>query len=178
VLITPKEYYGAMVDLIKERRGSEIEVLYLDDGQVSLTSTIPWQEVVCDMHDQIKHSSSGRTGNNLFFSMVTLFDIYLVTLLIACPAASTSHTLGYASFNYEDAGYQAGSLVKVEIAVNGEPCEPLSFVCHTDKAVATGRKMALKLKEVIDRQQFEIIIQARIGIKVKYNRDGKTHVLS
>jgi translation elongation factor EF-4 len=54
VLITPKEYYGAMMDLIKERRGSEIEVTYLeDDTQVMLTSLIPWQEVVCDMNDQV-----------------------------------------------------------------------------------------------------------------------------
>ena len=49
-----------------------------------------------------------------------------------------------------------------------ELCDPLSFVAHTEKAPTLARKIALKLKEVIDRQQFEIIIQAKIGLKVQY----------
>jgi len=50
--------------------------------------------------------------------------------------------------------------------VNGEVCEPLSFVSHASKAVTSGRKMATKLKEVLARQQFEIVLQAKIGAKV------------
>ena len=57
-------------------------------------------------------------------------------------------------------------LVKVEITINGDLCEPLSFIAHESKALSSGRHMALKLKEVIDRQQFEINIQARINKKV------------
>lgn len=56
--------------------------------------------------------------------------------------------------------------MKVEIAVNGEVCDPLSFVSHSSKAVASGRSTALKLKEVLSRQQFEIILQAKVGQKV------------
>ncbi len=130
-LVTPKEFYGNMMDIIKERRGSDVEAIYLDDGQVLLNSIIPWQEVVCDMHDEVKNASSG-----------------------------------YASFNYEEAEYRQSDLVKVEIAVNGEACDALSFVTHSSKAINSGRKLALKLKEVLDRQQFEIVIQARIGVKV------------
>ena len=52
--MSPKEYYGAMVELVKERRGTEMEVNYVDEkGQVVITSIIPWQEVVCDMNDQV-----------------------------------------------------------------------------------------------------------------------------
>ena len=119
------------MDLIKERRGHDIEVVYLEDNQVLLTSLVPWQEVVCDMNDQVKHYSSG-----------------------------------YASFNYQEACYEEADLVKVEIAVNGEACDPLSFVCHHSKAVLTGRKIVIKLKEVLSRQQFEIVLQAKIGSKV------------
>jgi len=54
----------------------------------------------------------------------------------------------------------------VEIAVNGDPCDPLSFVTHRDKATTNGRKLIAKLKDVLDRQQFEIVLQARIGSKV------------
>jgi GTP-binding protein LepA len=73
---------------------------------------------------------------------------------------------GYASLNYEEAGYKKSTLVKVEIAVNGEACEPLSFISHKSTAEAQGRKLASKLKEVLSRQNFEIILQARIGNKV------------
>jgi translation elongation factor EF-4 len=49
---------------------------------------------------------------------------------------------GYASFNYEEAGYSTADLVKVEIAINGEACDPLSFITHTSKASTQGRTMA------------------------------------
>ena len=52
-LISPQEYYGDMVEVVKERRGADLEVQYLDDGSVLLTSLIPWQEVVCEMNDQV-----------------------------------------------------------------------------------------------------------------------------
>ena len=55
VLVSPNEYYGAMVDLVKERRGSDMEVQYIQEkDQVVLTALIPWQEVVCDMNDQVR----------------------------------------------------------------------------------------------------------------------------
>eukprot|EP00605_Chrysophyceae_sp_TOSAG23-4_P001783 GSChrysophyteH1.ASY1.ANO1.1972.1 assembled CDS len=53
-----------------------------------------------------------------------------------------------------------------KIAVNGDPCDPLSFVCHTNNAQSAGRKMASKLKEVLPRQNFEIVLQAKVGSKV------------
>ena len=134
ILVSPKDYYGNMTNIIKERRGLDIEVTYLEDGNVLICAIVPWQEVACDMHDAVKHNSSG-----------------------------------YASFNYEEAGYLQADLVKVEIVVNGEVCEPLSFIVHSDKAVENGRKTAQKLKDVLARQQFEIIVQARIGLKVTNN---------
>ena len=73
---------------------------------------------------------------------------------------------GYASFNYEEAGYINSDLVKVEIAVNNEPCDPLSFVCHSSNSQNAGRRMAAKLKEVLPRQNFEIVLQAKVGNKV------------
>lgn len=59
--------------------------------------------------------------------------------------------------------------MRVEMCVNGEPCDPLSFVSHTSKAETAGRKLALKLKEVLSRQQFEIVLQAKIGGKVSFH---------
>jgi len=75
-------------------------------------------------------------------------------------------TSGYATFDYEEAGFQQADLVKLNILLNGVPAEPLSVICHRSKADHTGRRVAEKLKEVIRRQMFEIRIQAAIGNKV------------
>ncbi len=77
-----------------------------------------------------------------------------------------SRTKGYASFDYEIAGYRQSSLVKLDIMLNGEVCDALSLIVHKDKAYARGRSIAEKLKEVIPRQMFEIPIQASVGSKV------------
>jgi GTP-binding protein LepA len=74
---------------------------------------------------------------------------------------------GYASFDYQDHGVKKSDLIKVEIAINGDTCDPLSFISDATKAVASGRVLVLKLKEVITRQQFEINIQAKINSKVR-----------
>ncbi|MBP1538978.1 MAG: elongation factor 4 [Prevotella sp.] len=73
---------------------------------------------------------------------------------------------GYASFDYHLAGYRPSHLAKVDILLNGEPVDALSTLTHHDNAVALGRRMCEKLKELIPRQQFDIAIQAAIGAKI------------
>ena len=73
---------------------------------------------------------------------------------------------GYASFDYHIDSYRPSRLIKLDILLNGEPVDALSTLTHADNAVAFGRRMCEKLKELIPRQQFDIAIQAAIGAKI------------
>jgi GTP-binding protein LepA len=77
-----------------------------------------------------------------------------------------SLTKGYASFDYEVVGYQESDLVKLDIKLNGETVDALSIIVHRDKAFHRGKELTEKLKDIIDRQMFEIAIQAAIGAKI------------
>jgi GTP-binding protein LepA len=80
--------------------------------------------------------------------------------------ALKSRTRGYASFDYELMGYQKSELVKLDIMLNGEVVDALSFILHAEKAYPRARKMTEKLKDKIPRQLFEVPIQACVGGKI------------
>lgn len=130
-VMTPAEYVGNIMELTNERRGTFLNMDYIETDRVVLTYEIPLNEVIYDYFDSLK-----------------------------------SRTRGYASLDYELCGYKKSSLVKLDIYLNGEIVDALSFIVHTDKAYARGRKIAEKLKDTIPRQQFEVPIQAMIGGKV------------
>ncbi len=75
-------------------------------------------------------------------------------------------TRGYAAMDYKLSSYRRNSLVKLDMLINGEPVDAFSVIIHRDKAYAWGRKVAEKLKELIPRQLFEVVIQAALGTKV------------
>ncbi len=77
-----------------------------------------------------------------------------------------SLTSGYASLDYEESDYQASDLVKMDILLNGKPVDALSTIVHRESAYNVGRELAEKLRKVIPRQLFEIVIQAAIGAKI------------
>ena len=77
-----------------------------------------------------------------------------------------SRTRGYASFDYELAGYEKSDLVKLDILLNGDVCDALSMIVHKERAYPRGRELAENLKEAIPRQLFEIPIQAAVGGKI------------
>uniref|UniRef100_A0A3P8Z4A5 Tr-type G domain-containing protein n=1 Tax=Esox lucius TaxID=8010 RepID=A0A3P8Z4A5_ESOLU len=77
-----------------------------------------------------------------------------------------SMSSGYASFDYEDAGYQAADVIRMDILLNGKPVEELTTIVHRDRAYSAGKAMCERLQDAIPRQMFEIAVQAAIGSKV------------
>ena len=73
---------------------------------------------------------------------------------------------GYASMDYEVAGYRAGDLVRLDVRINGDPMDAMSMITHRDKAYPRGRDLVQRLREVIPRQLFEVVIQAAVGSRI------------
>ena len=95
-----------------------------------------------------------------------LFDLPLSEIVFDFYDKLKSTSRGYASFDYELSGYVKSKLVKLDILLNGEKVDALSAIVHKEKAFEWGKKLCLKLKELLPRQMFEIAIQASIGNKI------------
>ncbi len=94
------------------------------------------------------------------------YELPLAEILLDFFDFLKSRTRGYASFDYEFLGYQEDKLVKLDIMINGEPVDALSFISHRDRAFNKGKALVKRLKEVLPRQLFQIRLQASIGTKV------------
>ena len=101
-----------------------------------------------------------------FDRVVVTYDLPLAEILMDFFDSLKSRSKGYASFDYELAGYRENQLSKMDILINGDPVDALSFIAHSQKAYFKGKALVERLKEVLPRQLFEIRIQAAIGSKV------------
>jgi GTP-binding protein LepA len=130
-IISKTDFYGPIMKLCMDKRGTLIGEHYITSDRVELTYDMPLSEIVFDFYDKLKSISKG-----------------------------------YASFDYHVIDFRPARLVKLDILLNGDPADALSSIIHEDHAYDFGRKMCVKLKELIPRQQFDIAVQAAIGAKI------------
>ncbi len=130
-IISKTDFYGAIMKLCMDKRGTLVGEHYITSDRVELTYDMPLSEIVFDFYDKLKSVSKG-----------------------------------YASFDYHLTDFRTARLVKLDILLNGDPADALSTLIHEDHAYEFGRKICLKLKELIPRQQFDIAVQAAIGAKI------------
>ncbi|NLY44367.1 MAG: elongation factor 4 [Clostridiaceae bacterium] len=143
------------------------EIEYIEEPVVKASIMVPTQFVgnimeLCQerrgIYKDMSYIDEGR-------AMLT-YELPLNEIIYDFFDALKSRSKGYASFDYEMIGYKKSNLVKLDILLNGEIVDALSFIVHAEKAYTRGRRIAEKLKESIPRQLFEIPIQAAIGNKI------------
>ena len=130
-VMVPSDYIGAVMELCRERRGTYVEMNYIDKTRVGIVFELPLSEILYDFFDRLK-----------------------------------SMTRGYASLDYEFSEYKESELSKLDILLNGEIVDALSTIVHKSRAARVGRALALKLKRILPREQFEFPIQAAIGGRI------------
>lgn len=140
---------------------------HLEEPYVKATIIVPNEYVGAVM--QVSQDKRGE------YKSMDYLDVNRVMLVYHIPLSEIiydyfdqlkSQTRGYASLDYELAGYQAAKLVKLDILLNGEPVDALSTIVFAEQAAYRGRLLAAKLREIIPKQMFEIPIQAAVGSKI------------
>lgn len=146
---------------------SPAEIEYMEEPMVNADIMVP-----VDFVGNVMELCQERRGifKNMTYMEETRAQIHyelpLNEIIYDFFDALKSRTKGYASFDYELKEYMRSDLVKLDILLNGETVDALSFIVHKDSAYSRGRRMAEKLKEAIPRQLFEVPIQAAIGSKI------------
>jgi len=141
---------------------AEIDEPYVRCSIISPAEYIGTIMDLCQTHRSTMISMDYISPQRVIFS----YEIPLAEVITDFFDQLKSRTKGYASMDYEVVGFKPGDLVKLEILLNGEAVDALSFIIHRDKAAHWGRMLAERLREVIPRQMFDVPIQAAIGGKI------------
>ena len=143
------------------------EIEHIEEPYLKAKILIPPDYVGAVMDLTVARRGTFVTMNYLSQNTVEmLWEIPLSELIMDYFDKLKSNTKGYASLDYDFAGYKPSQLVKLDILLSGKPIDALSFIVHKDKAYDRGHVLTEKLKEIIPRQMFEVPIQAAIGGRV------------
>ncbi len=155
-LLSPENFIGALMELVKGRRGEFKRMDYIQNV-ASSDGRAP-----AGRRERVGGGPAAPSGNRVMLE----FSVPLSEMLIDFYDQLKSRTQGYASMDYTLGDYRAGDLTRLDILVNAEPVDALSVIVHKDAAYATGKELVNRLSDLIPRQLFEVPIQASIGKRV------------
>jgi GTP-binding protein LepA len=138
-VVTPSRHIGQVMDLVTSRRGQFLRMEYLEPE----SDLAPGEARV-----------------------LLAYEIPMAEILVDFYDNLKGSTSGYASLDYQPAGYRSASLVKVDVLVNGQVVDALSIITHRENATREGRSLVLKLRSLIPRQMFDVPLQAAIGGRI------------
>ena len=138
-VVTPSRHIGQVMELVTSRRGRFVRMEYLEPE----SDLAPGEARV-----------------------LLAYEIPMAEILVDFYDALKGSTSGYASLDYQPAGYRAAPLVKVDVLVNGQVVDALSIITHRERASRAGRALTLKLRDLIPRQMFDVPLQAAIGGRI------------
>ena len=138
-VVTPSRHIGQVMDLVTSRRGEFLRMEYLEPE----SDLAPGEARV-----------------------LLSYEIPMAEILVDFYDNLKGSTSGYASLDYQPAGYRAANLVKVDVLVNGQPVDALSIITHRERATREGRALVMKLRSLIPRQMFDVPLQAAIGGRI------------
>ena len=143
------------------------ELELIEEPVVNATIMVPAEYVGAVMNlCQERRGVYRKTDYPTPLRVILYYTLPLGEILMDFFDKLKSHTRGYASFDYEVSGYQPADLVKVDVLLNGDIVDALSFVVHRDFSYNRGRGIVEQLRKVVPRQQYEVRIQAALGAKV------------
>jgi GTP-binding protein LepA len=143
------------------------EVEAVEEPYVKASIVAPKEYVGAVM--ELNNERRGRFDHLEYLSearVLLVYELPLGEIVLDYYDQLKSRTRGYASFDYDLAGFRPGNLVRVDIVVGGEPVDALSLILHRDAAYARGRALVERLREEIPRQMFDVPVQAAIGARV------------
>ncbi|WP_273264887.1 translation elongation factor 4 [Flexistipes sinusarabici] len=143
------------------------EIEKIEEPFISATIILP-SDFVGPVIQLLQHRRGIQKNMNFLSEtrVILEYDIPLAEVVMDFYDKLKSSSKGYASFDYEPAGYKESDMVKLDILINKEPVDALSIIVHRDQAYYKGKELVEKLKEVIPRQMFDVAIQAALGNKI------------
>ncbi|MCB9666620.1 MAG: elongation factor 4 [Myxococcales bacterium] len=159
---------GELLEVENPSRLPEVgNIAFLEEPYLKVSIYVPGQFVgamlgLCQDRRGIQVGIQYATTERVIIT----YELPMAEVLFDFYDRLKSLSKGYASMDYELIGYRQNPLVRLDMLVNGEKVDALSAIVHKDRAYTMGRKLSEKLKEIVPRQQFEVIIQAAIGARV------------
>jgi GTP-binding protein LepA len=149
------------------RMPKTVDIASVEEPYVTARVIVPNQYVGAVM--ELCQEKRGVFGNMEYLDatrVLLTYEMPLSEIVFDFFDLLKSRTRGYASFDYAMLGYRSSKLVKVDVLINAEAVDALSFISHVDRAYQRGRELTSKLREIIPRQMFEVPLQAAIGQKI------------